>query len=126
MDGAEECLGRRDRGRRRLVEELYMALDREVQSLGRDHIVDETDLLARAAENRAPLRQSSRAAERPILRTTNGEIMPGRIPRTTSVNPKIASSAATTTSQTAASPEPPPSAAPWMRPITGTGIASIA
>ena len=60
--------------------------------------------LARAAENRVPLRQSSRAADRPILRTTNGEIMPGRIPSTTSVNPKTASSAATTTSQTAARP----------------------
>ena len=51
-------------------------------------------------------------------------ITAGRMPSRTSVKPKTASSAATTTSQTAASPEPPPSAAPWMRPTSGTGSVS--
>ena len=70
--------------------------------------------LARAAEKRAPFKHNSRAAETPILRTTYGEIIAGKIPSVTSVNPKIASSAATTTSQIAARPAPPPSAAPWI------------
>ena len=68
--------------------------------------------LARAASNRLPVRNSSRAAEAPIFCSTYGEIIAGRIPSLVSVKPKIAASSATTMSHTAASPEPPPSAAP--------------
>ena len=72
---------------------------------------------ARAALKRMPVRNSSRAAERPIFASAYGEITAGRMPSFTSVNPNTALSSATTMSQTAASPAPPPSAAPWTRPI---------
>ena len=41
---------------------------------------------ARAAEKRAPVRNSSRAAERPIFASAYGEITAGRMPSLTSVN----------------------------------------
>ncbi len=82
--------------------------------------------LARAAEKRAPVRNSSRAAERPILARANGEMTAGTIPSFVSVKPNSASSSATTISQTAARPAPPPSAAPCTRPMTGTGSESMA
>jgi hypothetical protein len=72
------------------------------------------------------VRNSSRAADRPTFANAYGEITAGRIPSFTSVKPKIASSSQTTMSQTAARPAPPPSAAPWMRPMSGTGRVSSA
>src|SRR5688572_30148430 len=81
---------------------------------------------ARAASNRMPVRNSSRAAEVPIFCSTYGEIIAGRIPSLVSVNPNTAPSSATTMSQTAARPDPPPSAAPWMRPMMTAGTVSMA
>ena len=46
---------------------------------------------ARAAEKRAPVRNSSRAADRPIFASANGEITAGRMPSFASVNPNSAS-----------------------------------
>ena len=88
--------------------------------------LSENAAFARAAENRMPVRNSSRAAERPIFASANGEITAGRIPSFVSVKPNTVSSAATTMSQTAARPAPPPMAAPWTRPTTGTGSSSNA
>ncbi len=81
---------------------------------------------ARAAAKRAPVRNSSRAADVPIFATTKGEITAGRMPSLASVKPNCAVSVATTMSQTAARPAPPPRAAPWMRPISGIGSVSSA
>jgi len=50
----------------------------------------------------------------------------GRIPSLTSDNPNFASRAAMATSHTATNPTPPPMAAPWIRPMTGTGSSLIA
>ena len=46
--------------------------------------------LARAAENRMPVRNNSRAADGPILGSTYGEMTAGRIPSLVSVKPKTA------------------------------------
>ena len=115
VDVAEQRL-RRGHGRRRgLPEQLHVALDREVEPLGARRPRGRGRSPARGRRRSARRSGTARARPRaPILRTTYGEIIAGRMPSTTSVNPKTASSAATTTSQTAASPEPPPSAAPWI------------
>ena len=44
-----------------------VGIDSGIQVLGGNDGVDEADLLAREAEKRAPVRNSSRAADRPIF-----------------------------------------------------------
>ena len=79
---------------------------------------------ARSAEKRAPVRNSSRAADGPTFATTNGEMTAGTMPSRTSVNPNDASRAAMTMSHTAARPDPPPRAAPCTQPTSGNGSVS--
>ena len=86
----------------------------------------QAELVRALAENFRPVTNSSRAAETPIFRITNGEITAGTMPSLTSLKPKTASSAATTASQTDTRPTPPAIAAPWTRPTTACGSRSMA